>query len=344
MPPHASRAYWVCQGVGWSLYALLNTVAFGALTGERGSAAVLSVGLSALGLALTHLLRRTVARGWKGLGLAALAPRMVAASILLSLFMNGLGMLGGRLLRPEASHLPLGALLIYVFNWSVIFLGWQLLYFGTHAFQRTRRAELEALRLEATVNAAELRHLKAQLNPHILFNSLNVLRALIAEDPARAQQAVTQLASLLRYALSAEGETVNLERELQVVRDYLALESLRFEERLRVRLAVEPACLPAPVPPMLVQLLVENAIKHGIARLTEGGELSIVARRRDGLLLVEVGNPRPTRDDGRSSGSRLGLANASERLRLLFGERARLELDLSRPDFAAARIQIPWPS
>ncbi len=93
---------------------------------------------------------------------------------------------------------------------------------------------------------------------------------------------------------------------------------------------------------MLLQLLVENGIKHGIARLTEGGELSIVARRSEGLLLVEVGNPRPARDDGHSSGSRLGLANASERLRLLFGERASLELDLSRPDFAAARIQIPW--
>lgn len=344
MPPRASRSYWVCQAVGWSLYALLNTVAFGALTEDKGSAAALSVGLSALGLGLTHLLRRTVAQGWKQLGIGALAPRMVGASILLSLVMNGMGLLVSRLARPDATHLPPAALLIYVFNWSVIFLGWQLLYFGIHSVQRTRRAELHSLRLEAAANAAELRHLKAQLNPHFLFNSLNVLRALISEDPARAQQAVTQLASLLRYALTAEGETVNLERELQVVRDYLALESLRLEERLRVRLDVEPACLPAPVPPMLVQLLVENGIKHGIARLTEGGELSIVARRRDGLLLVEVGNPRPTRDDGRSSGSRLGLANASERLRLLFGERARLELDLSRPDFAAARIHIPWPS
>jgi len=344
MSSRASRGYWVCQGVGWSLYALLNTVAFGALTGERGTAAALSVGSSALGLVLTHLLRRTVAQRWKQLGLAALAPRMVAASLLLGLLINGMGLLWGRLLRPDAPHLPPGALLVYVFNWSVIFLGWQLLYFGFHSVQRTRRAELASLRLEAAANAAELRHLKAQLNPHFLFNSLNVLRALISEDPARAQQAVTQLASLLRYALSAEGETVNLERELQVVRDYLALESLRLEERLRVRLEVEPACLPAPVPPMLVQLLVENGIKHGIARLTEGGELSITARRRDGLLLVEVGNPRPVRDDGRSSGSRLGLANASERLRLLFGERATLELDLSRPDFAAARIQIPWAS
>jgi hypothetical protein len=80
------------------------------------------------------------------------------------------------------------------------------------------------------------------------------------------------------------------------------------------------------------------------AARTEGGELSIVARCRDGLLLLEVGNPRPARDDGRSSGSRVGLANASERLRLLFGERAKLELDLSLPDRAAARIQIPWPS
>ncbi|AKJ06501.1 histidine kinase [Archangium gephyra] len=343
-PPRASRTYWVCQGLGWSLYALLNALAVGSLTGAPGRAAGLAVAFSAMAMGLTHLLRQRVAHGWKRLAPSALAPRMVAASILLSGVVNATGMLGGYLLRPDAPHAAPGALLVYVFNWSVVFLGWQLLYFGVHFVQRTRRAELESLRLEAAANAAELRHLKAQLNPHFLFNSLNVLRALISEDPGRAQQAVTQLANLLRYALSAEGETVNLERELQVVRDYLALESLRLEERLRVRLEVEPACLPAPIPPMLVQLLVENGIKHGIARLTEGGELSIVARCRDGLLLLEVGNPRPARDDGRSSGSRVGLANASERLRLLFGERAKLELDLSLPDRAAARIQIPWPS
>jgi LytS/YehU family sensor histidine kinase len=343
-PPRASRTYWVCQGLGWSLYALLNALAVGSLTGAPGRAAGLAVGFSAMAMGLTHLLRQRVAHGWKRLSPSALVPRMVAASLLLSAGVNATGMLGGYLLRPDGPHTPPGALLVYIFNWSVIFLGWQLLYFGVHFVQRTRRAELESLRLEAAANTAELRHLKAQLNPHFLFNSLNVLRALISEDPSRAQQAVTQLANLLRYALSAEGETVNLERELQVVRDYLALESLRLEERLRVRLEVEPACLPAPVPPMLVQLLVENGIKHGISRLTEGGELSIVARARDGLLLLEVGNPRPVRDDGRSSGSRVGLANASERLRLLFGERAKLELDLSLPDRAAARIQIPWPS
>ncbi|WNG48836.1 histidine kinase [Archangium minus] len=343
-PPRTSRTYWVCQGLGWSLYALLNALAFGSRSREPGVAAGLAVGFSAMALGLTHLLRHGVAHEWKRLGPAALAPRMVAASLLLSLVVNGAGGLVGHLLRPDAPRgLPI-AWLISVFNWSVVFLGWQLLYFGIHFVQRTRRAELESLRLEAAANAAQLRHLEAQLNPHFLFNSLNVLRALIAEDPGRAQQAVTQLANLLRYALSAEGETVNLERELQVVRDYLALEELRLEERLRVRMEVEPACLPAPIPPMLVQQLVENAIKHGIARLTEGGELSIVARQHGGLLLLEVGNPRPLRDDGRSSGSRVGLTNASERLRLLFGERAKLELDLSLPDRAAARIQIPWPS
>ncbi|OJT20365.1 hypothetical protein BO221_30520 [Archangium sp. Cb G35] len=343
-PPRASHTYWICQGLGWSLYALLNTLAFSSLSRAPGAAAGLSVGFSAMGMGLTHLLRQRVAHGWKRLGPAALAPRMVAASLLLSVVMNVTGMLGNYLLRPDAPLAAPGVWFIYTFNWSVIFLGWQLLYFGVHLVQRTRRAELESLRLETAAHAAQLRHLEAQLNPHFLFNSLNVLRALIPEDPSRAQQAVTQLANLLRYALSAEGRTVNLERELQVVRDYLALESLRLEERLRVRLEVEPACLPAPIPPMLVQLLVENGIKHGIARLMEGGELSIVARRRDGLLLLEVGNPRPARDDGRHDGSRVGLANASERLRLLFGERAKLELDLSLPDRAAARVQIPWPS
>src|SRR5690606_9276799 len=126
-----------------------------------------------------------------------------------------------------------------------------------------RAAEVERWRLQAAVKDAELAALRAQVNPHFLFNSLNSIRALIVEDPARAQQVVTQLAALLRYTLQAGAtSTVPLEAELHAVRTYLALESIRLEERLRYTIDVDDAVRQAPVPPMLVQTLVENGIKH----------------------------------------------------------------------------------
>src|SRR6185436_17584678 len=116
-----------------------------------------------------------------------------------------------------------------------------------------------------------LRLLKSQLNPHFLFNALNGLRSLIADEPARARDAVTQLARTLRYTLSSgEEDLVSLERELEMVDDYLALESMRLAERLRVEREISPAARSACIPSMLLQTLVENAIKHGIAPLQEG--------------------------------------------------------------------------
>jgi anti-sigma regulatory factor (Ser/Thr protein kinase) len=189
--------------------------------------------------------------------------------------------------------------------------------------------------------SAELKLLKSQLNPHFLFNSLNSVRALIAEDPARARHAVTQLAGILRYTLRSDHEElVTLERELETVSDYLTLESLRFGERLRVELDIAADAQDIRVPVMLLQTVVENAMKHGIAELPGGGVLRVSATLRDDALHVEVQNPRPQNPPPREQqGS--GLYNAAERLRLLFGSQATLELDLSRSAMAIVRIRVP---
>src|SRR5207248_7957088 len=145
--------------------------------------------------------------------------------------------------------------------------------------------------------------------------------ALIDEEPARAREAVTQLANLLRYSLqSGQLETVPFEDELRIVNDYLALEQVRHEERLRVRLDVDPATLTLPIPPMLLQTLVENAVKYGISTRPEGGEIAIVARLEAGALRLRVSNPAElgvAPATGVSS-TGVGLRNAAERLRLLF--------------------------
>ena len=229
-------------------------------------------------------------------------------------------------------------------RWGWKNLGWRGLYFFYHLFDRFNRLGLERLRLAASVKEAELRALKSQINPHFIFNSLNSLRALIDEDPARARQAVTQLANLLRYSLqSGQLETVPFEEELGIVNDYLALEQVRHEERLRLRLDVAPETLQLPVPPMLLQTLVENAVKYGISRRPEGGEIAIVARCDLGVLRIQVTNPGELAAPaaGASTSTGVGLRNAAERLRLLFGEQATLQLRAAAPGLVVAEAAIP---
>ncbi|WP_375760913.1 LytTR family transcriptional regulator DNA-binding domain-containing protein [Corallococcus exercitus] len=198
----------------------------------------------------------------------------------------------------------------------------------THVARRALRlhawTRLPLPRLAARVLAAGL------VLGLLQFNCLNGPRGLIVEDPIRAQEVVTRLSGLLRYALGARGpETVTPRRELQVVDDYLGLEAIRLEERLRVRMDVAPDALGVPVPAMLVQTRVENAIKHGIAPAPRGGEVSVKARIEDRALCLEVANTPGSPVAGAAgtvdSGG-VGLRNATERLRLLCGTGASLRL------------------
>jgi LytS/YehU family sensor histidine kinase len=233
--------------------------------------------------------------------------------------------------------------LLFPLSWiqgTTLFVGWMCIYFFYHLFDRFNRSEIERLWLATSVKEAELRALKSQINPHFIFNSLNSLRGLIDENPDRARQAVTQLANLLRYSLqSGQLETVPFEDELRTVNDYLALEQVRHEERLRVRLDVEPGVLNLSIPPMLLQTLVENAVKYGIAPRREGGEIAITARCESGQLRLQVTNPGTLAAGGGSTG--VGLRNAAERLQLLFGDQARLDLRENPPGCVTAGVVIP---
>ncbi len=223
---------------------------------------------------------------------------------------------------------------------GVALAGWVILYFGIMLQRRRHRAELRQAQLSEALQEAELQLLKFQLNPHFLFNALNGVRALIADEPGKAQDAVTQLARTLRYTLAAgEADLVTLAREMEMVDDYLALESLRLADRLEVIREIEPAAQHVRVPAMLMQTLVENAIKHGIAPLKHGGTLRISARVVEKNLHIDIGNPRPMDNVAPTEG--IGLRNASARLRLLFGQAASLKVDLLDPTRAVAQVRIP---
>lgn len=302
-----------------------------------------------IGLVITHFGRRYIeAWGWKELGWLKLIPRMAGLAIAMAVVWATLvqGWYFGVMRNDYPENiLPPILFLIGILNSSFIVMGWLSVYFIYHVFDRFNRSEIERLRLATVVKDAELRALKSQVNPHFIFNSLNSVRALIDEDPQRARSAVTQLANMLRYSLqSGSNQMVPFEDELTVVNDYLALEQVRHEERLRLRLDIAPAALRRVLPSMLLQTLVENAVKYGISTRAAGGEILISAWLEDNDLRIEVRNPgqlskRRKSPTDKSTG--LGLRNALDRLRILCGESAAIELHQTGADEVTATVEVP---
>ena len=192
------------------------------------------------------------------------------------------------------------------------------------AFEASRAAERRILETQVTAREAELRALRAQLNPHFLFNSLNSINALVGSDPEGARRMCEGLGDFLRRTLALGArDSVTLGEELTLVERYLDIEQSRFGDRLRVERTVDPDAVVCQVPPLLLQPLVENAIKHGIQDCLEGGTISIEARRDGALLRVVVENPVDV-DAPSRRGEGVGLENVRRRLEAFGARDARL--------------------
>jgi signal transduction histidine kinase len=208
------------------------------------------------------------------------------------------------------------------------------------AFENAREAERRLLQTQVSAREAELRALRAQLNPHFLFNSLNSISALAGSAPEAARDMCGLLGDFLRTSLSLGGrERVTLEEELALAGRYLAVEQVRFGPRLVVERAVAPEALRCLVPPLLIQPLIENAVKHGVADRVEGGTLRIAARRAEGLLEIEVENPRDPEAPPRR-GVGLGLENVRQRLAALDPRRSGLDV-LEEPERFRVLLRLP---
>ncbi|HEX8602180.1 MAG TPA: histidine kinase, partial [Pseudoduganella sp.] len=306
--------YWICQAGGWLLVMLIQVMTY---WGSKGLAPVtLWTMLSALCVAdLWH--RFVKARGWaaRGIDWRLLAGAvLVLAPVMIVSVASAIHLL----MRPidNLAWLPMSLLW-----WSVIFIAWNLCYVMALALRRANRFEAETLRLELHAKDIELRALQAQVNPHFFFNSLNSVRALIYEDRDAAARMIDQLAGLMRYALqSGQAETVPLAAELEAVEAYLAIEKIRFEERLRVQFDIGPGLEHVMVPPMSLQTLVENAVKYGVELSTTGSDIHIRARRDTHGTLIEIANAGALRGAGHST--HVGLANTRKRLALAVGSEA----------------------
>jgi signal transduction histidine kinase len=202
------------------------------------------------------------------------------------------------------------------------------------------QAEREALVAQVAAREAELKALRAQMDPHFLFNSLNSVSALVATDPQGARRMCEQLAAFLRGSLELDrAERIPLAKELALAHAFLQIERVRFGERLRFVSEVDEAAAAVEVPPLLLQPLVENALKHGIAHLVEGGTVTVQAKRRSDTVYLVVENPLDP-DRPASPGVALGLENVRRRLRATYGDRALVVVD-QRPQRFRVELRIP---
>ena len=350
------RLYVLCQTGSWLLILGMQIV-FGIVMAPgrhwRHDEVVRNVALVTMVITaawlISHFGRPFVHRwGWKLLSWRALVFRVLAMSAVQSALWMLLAYIYPYVILdlPTNNAALMSALLaVSWLNGTVIFTVWWSVYFFYHMSDRFNRLQIEQLRLATEVKEAELRALKSQINPHFIFNALNSVRALIDEDPTRARLAVTQLANLLRYSLqSAQAESVPFEDELRVVNDYLALEQVRHEERLRLKLDISPETLGMSVPPLVLQTLVENAVKYGISPRPEGGTIEISARCEDGQLRLRVTNPGElvaTETGGAPASTGLGLKNAAARLRLSFGEKGSLNVHAEASSLVVAEVLVP---
>jgi LytS/YehU family sensor histidine kinase len=215
-----------------------------------------------------------------------------------------------------------------------------MIYYFYHYYNKSRRQQLDTLKLESLVKELELKTIKAHINPHFIFNSLNSIRALVDENPQRARKAVTELSNILRSSMQTEKmETVPLEKELHIIKDYLALENMRFEDRLKVVYEIDEDTLDQPVPPMMLQTLVENAIKHGISKQINGGVIKVVSDFKDNYHELVVQNTGQLNGSVNTEG--FGLSSTTNRLNLLYGDKARFEIKQINGSLVEARVLIP---
>jgi two-component system, LytTR family, sensor kinase len=295
-PPLALLAFkivWAATGVGVSSFLWKMYRAVGLIDRPTGVAATLAVPLSAV-----------LAGAWV-LSLGAAADRLSGTPHLLF----------------TASSFPFVAL-----NHFLMLLAWSGIYLTLGYRRRSEVEARRALAATALARTAQLEMLRYQLNPHFLFNALNTVRALALEDPSRARDMVGRLSEFLRYALDERrAALVPVREEIRIVRDYLAIEKVRFEERLEATVTLDESVADREIPVFLLHTLVENAIKHGAPR--EGRlEVDVRVTCEGDRLRLEVSNTgRLAERPGSAPG--LGLGNARQRLEGIYPGRASLHLE-----------------
>jgi two-component system, LytTR family, sensor histidine kinase AlgZ len=280
---------------------------------------------------------RTPARGeWQ------IVAAVTAAAVATSAGWLGAGWLGLAVLPsedwPPAALFPHYAPQAFAAA-IVVFVAMSAVHYGLGAADRSEDALRRVYAADVAAREAELRALRAQVNPHFLFNCLHSIGALVTADPAGARRMCGALADFFRDSLRAGTQPrITLDSEIALVGRYLEIERVRFGDRLRPSIVLATDARMALVPPLLLQPLVENAVRHGISTLVDGGEVIVDARRRADRVEAVVENDFD--EEGRRPGTGVGLTNVRARLAAAYGDRARITAKASGNRF---RVMISLP-
>lgn len=342
--------YWKCQIAGWILAGLYwSYTALDAINLNYRQLMVDLVGDVLVCIAITHAYRNFALKwNWQHLHLKALVWRIIPAIFVLGfLFMV---LIAIKLYIVRLYFVPnfntgfstfFATSRLTLFSSGIRLMSiWMLAYHLYHYAQREINAVKENARLSIITKEAQINNLSAQLNPHFFFNSLNNIKFLVAENPESARRAIDLLSDLLRNSLYNKGDKlVPLQDEISLVKDYLELEKLRFEERLQVKIEVDERLENTTIPPLSIQTLVENAIKHGVAKSMEGGLVAVKIERKENALQVSVQNPGELNGVEQTAG--LGLKNLKERLQLQYNGRAALAMSATSGKHVLFTLSIP---
>lgn len=330
------------QTGGWLLYAVVQIVSSIIASGGASADRVVFLFLeSMLALLVTHVARIVFKPNrWLTIGVPRLVIRVVSMALLLGFIFyfvrlplsQMLGMYDKQVAFDPSWILGLSSV------YAIIFFLWYVLYFTFHYFDQYNKS----LKYEASMVQIELNNLKSQLNPHFIFNALNSIRALVDENPTKSKQAINQLSNILRNSLASDKKGLTkFDDELKIVRDYLGLEHIRFEERLRAEFDIDPDSHKFYVPPLMIQTLVENGIKHGISKLTAGGVIQMKTIVENDRLKILIRNSGRLMNGEIKSPTGLGLKNTKQRLKLIYGDDASFRIVNENDNFVLTEVIIP---
>ena len=329
-PLGKTKVYWLLQVLGWSSIIFIETVnytffihgqfewtffqqfTFYSLVGLFVSHAYKSVFIR------PHIFERSLSRIWS---------KAFFDTLMIAFLMTFMLYLPYAFIDPSSllSQSTLISFLGQIMNLGRYVLVWIIIYYLYHILKRNAEISEQKLKLENIAKSAELELLKIQLNPHFLFNALNSIKALVLIDQEKSRDAIIKLSELLRFSLNYEkAPLISIHEEINEVVKYLELEQIRFGKRLEVEIALQEETLDRRIPPAMILTLAENAIKHGITKLPDGGVIKIESKIKGARICIEVINSGQL-EDNFSMG--IGLTNLQKRLENLFPENASFYLD-----------------
>lgn len=319
------QLYWLCQLAGWLGMVAIETINYTFFIVGKFSAAycwtfiqyalvgILSTHIYRFILTKTHFFEKKIIQIWL---YAFLSTLVISGLLALVNFLPSI------ILKPtdfvqKIRFIDVAGVII---NWSRYVGVWVIIYFMYKILQQNNSIQQEKLKLENLAKTTELELLKTQLNPHFLFNALNSIKALVIINPEQSRDAIVKLSDLLRFTLQyGKEQKIPIKEEMDEVKKYLALEQLRFGERLAVTYDISESTFSQTLPPAIILTLAENAVKHGVAKQMENGFIHIATNINNNFLQVEVTNNgfyQPSASVG------IGLKHIQKRLEEIYHQKA----------------------